>query len=130
MNIALLDAGGAGLIVVGIAILVFGLLLILLLETVLLTIIKFNSFTKSLKDVFIVNLVSLMAGFLLLFGGPMNNYSSDDIYTLLVLFGVTIIIETYLLYLLNKTKPIRKTVLASVLMNVASYILLYFLLKL
>ncbi len=126
MRLELLDAGGAGLIAAGIVMLVIGIIAIIVVETIILAIIKFNSFKRNLRDVFIINIVSLIAG-IVLFGAEVARNASN-IFIFFMYFVVTYIIETLLLYLLNKNKPVKTILLASLAINIASYLLLYLLL--
>jgi hypothetical protein len=126
MHHFLLDAGGAGLYL---AFALFAgtifILCAVLLEGLVMILMKYSSGGKPFWDAFIVNLVSLVIGFILIGIDP-DFFDIGTLQGLAILFGVTMLVETPLLYLRNKTKPFSKTVLVSLVMNILSYILLYF----
>ena len=97
---------------------------IVLLEVLVLSMLAYNAFQKALLDSFIVNFTSLIAGFVFL--AHLSELVSDNTIQLLLLsFLITIILEIGMLYLLNKSKPFRKTFVAGLLMNTVTYILLF-----
>ena len=83
-------------------------------------------FKKALLRSFVVNLISLAAGFIL-------TSSSSDLFHLenmagfALMFAVTLLIETTGLYLMYKEKPVTKTLLVSLVMNAVTYLLAYIL---
>lgn len=127
MNLFLLDAGGAGLLYVGILLLILFMVLAVLLEVAVMVLMKYNiRFKKALADSFIVNLASLAAGFVLvsMVSDIFNGYSVRNY---ILFFAVTFVIESFLLYLLNKDKPVINTLKVSFFMNLLTYLILFLL---
>jgi hypothetical protein len=89
---------------------------------------KFNRFVKSLGDSVIVNIVSLLLGFLLIGVLAELNVGSIEIplyFTFMGLYLVTLLGEGLVLKLLNKMRPWRKVFAVSAIMNLFSWVLLY-----
>ena len=127
MNLFLLDAGGAGLLYVGILLLILFMVLAVLLEVAVMVLMKYNiRFKKALADSFIVNLASLAAGLVLvsMVSDIFNGYSVRNY---ILFFAVTFVIESFLLYLLNKDKPVINTLKVSFFMNLLTYLILFLL---
>ena len=124
MNVYFLDAGGAGLYFLVIGLFILFMVLAILLEAAIMIWMKYNtSFKKTFLDSLIINIASLAAGFVLL-----NYFDTLGYYTLpalAILYGVTVIIETTILQLLNKKHKFSKTLVVSLLMNLVTYIILY-----
>jgi len=122
MNFYLLDAAAGGLIL---GFLVVFMLLAVTIEAITMIILKYNKAGKSFLDSFIVNVVSLIAGLLL---ENFSDYGIDivenEYLNLFILFLITVVIEFAFLFLLNRKKPVGKTFLTAVLINVVSYLLL------
>lgn len=97
---------------------------------------KYKAFKRCLTDAFIVNLCSLIIGLFLMnpFQTIARNFDNrDDVtpYTLVLLllfFIETVLVEGLILRLLNKTYPVKKLVLATLIMNIITYIALYWVL--
>ncbi|HYC40922.1 MAG TPA: hypothetical protein VEB63_10610 [Chitinophagaceae bacterium] len=124
MHFFLLDAGGAylgymlGLIFLGLA---------TLLEAIVLLVMKFNNAARCFLDALVVNLVSLVAGYLLIrFALPNSEISegSGALQDLGIMFVATMIVEGSLLMLLNRSKTAGRVWTAALVMNVVTYILL------
>ena len=96
----------------------------ILAEAVVMLLMKYNNFGKSLLHSLILNLASVAVGYILVETVPalFGNY---DIPHLLLLMLITIAVELPLLYLLNRKKPVRDTILAASLVNLVTYILFY-----
>ena len=96
----------------------------ILLEAGIMIWMKYNtSLKKAFIDSLVINIASLAAGFALLnFFDTLGNYTLP---ALAILYGVTVIIETTILQLLNRKHKLSKTLLVSLLMNLATYIILY-----
>ena len=126
MKLFFLDAGG--ILLVPVAIIGF-IVIAVLLEAVIMLLFKLNKFGKCVLDSFIVNVVSLIAGFILrsAFGniGTERNIVTTVVTTWVIIFAITVVIEGLLLMLLNKKKPRQKIWLVTVVMNLASYFILY-----
>ena len=96
----------------------------ILVEAIVMLLMKYNNLKKAALDSLIVNVASLGVGFILIryLSSLFNSYTFSH---LLMLMLVTIIVETGILYILNRTKPFINTLAVSVLMNVVSYALFY-----
>lgn len=123
MNIYLLDAGGAGL--------VFGIMIIfmiaaIVIEALVMMVMKYNIAGKAFLDAFLVNLASLVAGYILLWTrGELVSSTDSVLLNWLILYGITVIIEFVILYLLNRKHRLGKTFLTCAVMNIASYVVWY-----
>jgi len=121
MSFYLLDAAAPGLVV---GVMIIFMMVTIVLEAVTMLIMKYNKAGKVFLDAFIINLVSMAAGFLLLTGGLGLLNSTDIILNLFIPFLVTVLIEFALLWLLNRRKPVQKTLLVAVVINIVTYLLL------
>jgi hypothetical protein len=127
MNSFLLDAGLSGAnLGAGIAVLVILFLIIVFIEAVVMLLFKLNKFKKCLTDSLLVNLASLVAGFILTaleinisFGGSESSFTG-----FLIAFLVTVVVEGFLLMALNRKTPPGKVWLVTVVMNAVTYGLL------
>ena len=120
-----LDAGGAGLIFIAYGLIILFILLAIVLESIVMMLLKYNTrFLKAFRDSFLVNIASLAAGFVLLklFYDFFSYYSLINI---AILYGLSVLIEGFLLQVLNKDRPLTRTFLVCLLMNIVSYALLY-----
>jgi len=120
-----LDAGGAGLIFIAYGLIILFILLAIVLESIVMMLMKYNTrFKKAFGDSFLVNIASLAAGFVLLklFYDFFSYYSLINI---AILYGLSVLIEGFLLQVLNKDRPLTRTFLVCLLMNIVSYALLY-----
>ena len=96
------------------------------LEAVTMIILKYNKAGKAFLDSLLINLVSMGAGFLLLFSDSgLFEITDNSIVGLAILFLITVVIEFLILYLLNRKLSVQKTVIASVVINLVSYLLYY-----
>lgn len=124
MKIYLLDGAGAGLI--------FGFLIIfmivaIVLEAIALLLLKYNGAGKSFLDAFLVNIASLAVGFLIVNFVPTGLDFTNNIYLdFFLIFLITVVAEFVVLHLLNRAKPMKKTLVAAVMINLVSYLLLIF----
>ena len=135
MNIYFLDAGGAAWAVALLWLLIIFMIIAILVEALVMKLMKYNTaFKKTLLDSFVANIVSLMVGFILLYSGVSlfksnsdsgNSSATNTLINLLLLYSITVVVEFGVLYLLNNKKPVSKTFLASVVMNLVTYIILY-----
>lgn len=123
MKFFLLDAGGAGLLL---GFLILFMLIAILIEGGTMAVMKYNKIGKSMLDALIVNIVSLCLGYAIIeiFG----SLDLTESYTLdfLILYFATVAIEFAALYLLNRSKPLLKTLTVTLVMNVLTYAMLYF----
>jgi hypothetical protein len=122
MKFYLLDAGGAGLIL---GLLVLFMLAAIFLEGLTLIVIKYNNAGKSFLDALLINLASLAAGFLIINILP-NGLDFTNILWLdfLLIYLITVAVEFAVLYLLNRNKPLRTTLIAAIVINFITYLLL------
>ena len=125
MNMYLLDAGGAGLYYLVIGLFILFMLLAILAEAWIMMLMKYHaSFKKAFMDSLIINSISLAAGFILL--QLFDSLGYYTLATLAILYGVTVIVETIILQLLNKKNILWKTIRVCLVMNLVTYIILYF----
>jgi hypothetical protein len=125
MNLYFLDAGGAGLIYLVLGMIVLFMFLAILFEAIVMIVMKYNTrFGKTILDSLIVNIASLAVGFILMEYGN-EFFSGYTVGSYFALYAVTVLVEAGVLYLLNKQKPIGKTFLVSVVMNIGSYLILF-----
>jgi hypothetical protein len=104
--------------------LILVLAITIVVEALVMLLLKYNSFKKSLLDAFVVNVASILVGFLLLKFAH-HFFNSYDIPGLLKLLVITIAIELPILYLLNRKHPFVKTIQATVLINIVTYVLFF-----
>jgi len=126
MNKLFLDAGGAGLVFIAFGIFVLFIGLAIIIETLIMILMKYNTrFKKAFLDSLLLNMASLAVGFVLwqFFRDFLRYYS---LLSLLILYAVTVMVESGLLYLLNRKHPVGKTLRVCLVMNLVTYILLFF----
>lgn len=126
MNLPFLDAGGAGLVFIAFGIFVLFIGLAIIIETLIMILMKYNTrFKKAFLDSLLVNMASLAVGFVLwqFFRDFLRYYS---LLSLVILYAVTVMVESGLLYLLNRKQPVGKTLGVCLVMNLVTYILLFF----
>jgi hypothetical protein len=120
-----LDAGGAGLIWIAYTLFFFFIVLAILLEAGIMLLMKYTSgIKKALTDSLLVNLASLAIGFVLLEAFD-NFFGYYTIFSVVVLYAITVLIEFFLLRLLNRQHSNRQTWLVVMVMNLVTYTLLY-----
>lgn len=124
MNFYFLDVVDAGVSSNIDWMLILALAVTILVEGLVMLLLRYNSFKKSLLDSFVINIASILVGFLLL---KFAHYffNSYDIPGLLKLLAITIAVELPVLYLLNRKYPFVKTVQATVLINIMTYVLFF-----
>ena len=95
---------------------------IVLIEAILLRLVQWGSFGRSLLDSFLINLASSAAGIVLAIGGfPLAFlFTENMIPTLLLGLALSILIEGGMLWLLRE-ETLRKTALTAVTINAATY---------
>ena len=130
MNVPLLDAGG---------VLLFGYVVILFLvtatviEAFVMTFMKFNKVGKCFLDAVLLNITSLVIGYLLLgFAETISNKFGNtlqDFVMIMIMFLITMLIEGGLLLLLNRGKRAKQVWLTTFVMNLVSYLILWAFLK-
>ena len=123
MNFYLLDAAAAGLII---PFMIFFMIITIALEAVTMIILKYNKAGKAFLDSFLANLVSMGAGFIILFSdSDLFEITDNPIVGIGILYLITVVIEFLILYLLNRKLPVQKTLIAAIVINVVSYLLYY-----
>jgi hypothetical protein len=102
-------------------------LIVLFVEGIVLWLLQWGSFLRSLRDSAIINLITSVMGLIpTIIIPPWLNilYETGTALSLSVLCGLSVIVEGFLLYILGK-KLFRKVVITSSIINLCSYILLY-----
>lgn len=123
MGYYLLDGVGAGFLAVLFGLGLLFIIIVILLEGWLMQVLKYHiDGKKSMAQSLALNLLSLGGGFV------MTSIDSE-LFTLtepvgfLLFFGVTVVLETGSLYLMNRNQPLQKTLGTGLLINLASYLL-------
>ena len=119
MNLFILDAGGAGLVLF---MLLGFMFLAILIEAIMMMLLKYNKPGKTLLDSLVINLVSLGAGYLIIYSLGSLDFTDNEYLNLFVLYLLTVLIEGICLYLLNRTKPVNKTLLTVFVINIITYL--------
>jgi hypothetical protein len=133
MNHYLLDAAGAAILII----LPLAILLLLfvwgLIEGFFIYLFKINRFWKSVWHAIIINIISLIVGFIII--GVSRNMGYEEytdvankpelIASWVMFWALSILVEALVLKALNKTKGWGKIFFASLLMNIFTYIVLY-----
>ena len=133
MNLYPLDAAGAGILFMGAGLLVFVFFLWAIVEGLVIFLFKINRFWRSVGHATIVKVASLIAGFGVFALLKQSQWvdkaeltSSPESYTLWAgLFLLTVIIEGLLLKALNRSRPMGRVFLASIVMNLITYIIIF-----
>ncbi len=121
MKFYLLDGAGAGILIAIFGVGLLFLLLAVALEAIVMQRMKYQFiFRVSLIQSLVANLVSLAAGFVL-FAGSESQFGIDNYTGFAILFGVTVLLEFIVLYLMNKTQPVRRTLTVCLVMNLVTY---------
>ena len=122
MNFYLLDAAGAGLVL---GFLVIFMLLAIFAEAITLLLLKYNNAGRCFLDALLVNIASLIVGFFIArYNSTGLDMTENSYLDLFLLFLITTVVEFAVLYLLNRKKPVSKTIIAAIAMNLVSYLLL------
>ena len=123
MKFYFLDAGGAGLVI---GFLLIFMLAAIIIEAVAMLIMKYNNAGKAFLDSLIINIASLCIGFAFISIFDTIDFVDNEIANLFILYLCTVVIEFLALYLLNRSKPVQKTLMVSAVINIFSYIILFF----
>lgn len=127
MSIYLLDGVGAGFLLVLFGLGLLFIFIAILAEAMLMQWMNYEPvFKKALLRSFVVNLISLGAGFILT-SSSSRLFHLENMAGFAMMFALTLLIETTGLYLMYREKPISRTVLVSLVMNAVTYILAYIL---
>jgi hypothetical protein len=122
MKLFLLDAGGAGLVLF---VLLFFMAGAIIIEALTMLLLKYNKPGKAFLDSLVINLVSLIAGYVVIYFNETLDITNNEIANLFLLFLLTVIIEAGILYFLNKNKPLIKTIIIATIINLITYTGLY-----
>ena len=121
MKLYLLDGAAAGLIL---GLLVIFMLAAIVFEGLALLLLKYNNAGRAFLNSFLVNIASLVFGFLLLTTRFGLAFTGNDYLDFFLIFLITVVVEFIVLYLMNRQKPIKKTLVAATVINLVSYSLL------
>ena len=127
MSYYLLDGVGGAFLIVLFGLGLLFIVIAILLEAAILQWMKYiQTYKTALVHSLTVNLVSLAAGFILSFSD--NSFLNlGDLRGFAIFFLVTYVVELGVLYLMNKTQPLRRTALVCLVMNALTYLLAYLL---
>ena len=127
MKLFLLDAGIGS--VTGLLWLALILLLgVVIVEWIVMLLFGLGNPGKLFLHSLIVNIASTILGYVL--AAPLSSISqneSSDFLSWLIFFVLTVIVEGFLLQVLNKEQPVKKVWMATFTMNLVSYLALYLL---
>lgn len=125
MNFYLLDAAAPGLVF---GVMILFMIVAVILEAVTMMIMKYNKAGKAFLDSFLINLVSMGAGFVILLSGSgLFEIVDSPFLSITILFLITVVVEFLVLYLLNRKLTIQKTLTAAIVINLVTYLLYYLL---
>ncbi|MBK6827808.1 MAG: hypothetical protein KA229_11015 [Chitinophagaceae bacterium] len=96
----------------------------ILAEAALMRVLKYQKWGPALFQSLLANLASLAIGFLLLEWVP-GLFFPNQLLNLAALWLITVLIETPVLFLLNRQQPLQTTIKVSMLINLLSYLLFY-----
>ena len=133
MNFYLLDVAGASFLILFPLVILLLLLIWGLAEGFVIYLFGINLFWKSIWHAIIVNLISLVVGLIIVgvaTAKDLTEYTSlttdpDQLPTWTIYFILSVVIEALVLRRLNKSKSWSRIFMASVVMNLVSYIVLY-----
>ena len=122
----LLDAGGAGLAFLGLIIVIAAIIAIIFIEAGIMALFKYSHFRKALLESFLINLLSLILGYIMLAVIDMEAITNGSkLLQLFYFFLATVVLEIPILHFLNnKTRAFRFTLAVGIAMNFISYIFL------
>jgi hypothetical protein len=113
-----LDASLAGLAEI---LIILFMIAVTLIEAVVMVLFKLNKFGKCLLDSFLVNVASLVVGFLISTFYNIN-LGGNSYLSLVIGFIASVLVEGLLLQLLNRKTPAQKIWQVDIVMNVVTYI--------
>jgi hypothetical protein len=133
MKMFLLDAGGAGIILLIPIAFIFLLFIWGLIEGFIINLFGINLFWRSVWHAVVVNIVSLIVGFIMIGVAPklgLDEYTEMEttmkfMPTWIVFFAVSVLVEGLVLKALNRSKNRGKVFSASFVMNLFTYIILF-----
>ncbi len=127
MHYSLLDAGGAALLVIVLGAGILFLVLAIVIEAFFIKGMGLvEHFGKAMLQSFLANLITVIAGYLLMFAA--GEYFFDYIWvTLALCYIITVLIEAKILQAMNHGSTFRGTLRVSTYMNIVTYVVLYIL---
>ena len=108
-----------GLILVGMGVFT------VIVETIVMLLFKFDSFSKSIVDSIMANIGSLLLGILLFLVFNKTEFGISQMLELIVLYFITSVFEAWLIKLLRPYMPFGRIVITSFVMNLLSFTGLY-----
>ncbi|TMI78715.1 MAG: hypothetical protein E6H10_16580 [Bacteroidetes bacterium] len=112
------------LVRVGLILVVMGVFTVIV-ETIVMLLFKFDSFSKSLVDSIMANIGSLLLGILLFLVFNKAEFGISQVSELVILYFITAIFEAWLIKLLNTKMSLGRIILTSLVMNILSFTILY-----
>ena len=112
------------LVRVGLILVVMGVFTVIV-ETIVMLLFKFDSFSKSLVDSIMANIGSLLLGILLFLVFNKAEFGISQVSELVILYFITAILEAWLIKLLNTKMSLGRIILTSLVMNILSFTILY-----
>lgn len=121
MKPILLDGIGAGFIFFIFALGAIFIITVIFIEAIVMRKMNYHPvFRRSLLHSAVANVLSLAAGFALT-ETDSDLFQLDNMAGLAVMFGVTLVVEFILLFLMNRTTPVKRTMGVCFVMNLVSY---------
>ncbi len=128
VNIYLLDGVGAGILLLFFGLGLVFIIAIILLEAWIMQKMKYHAvYKQALLQSLVANLATLGAGFIMIDSG-LEIFEMEKPIGFAGLFAATLVLETLILWLMNRKTPFKKTLAVSVVMNLASYLIAFILL--
>lgn len=128
VNIYLLDGVGAGILLLFFGLGLVFIIAIILLEAWIMQKMKYHAvYKQALLQSLVANLATLGAGFIMIDSG-LEIFEMEKPIGFAGLFAATLVLETLILWLMNRKMPFKKTLAVSVVMNLASYLIAFILL--
>jgi hypothetical protein len=126
MYVYLLDAGGPALLLIP---LVFFMVVCGLVEGLVLFLFKAGNYGQTLGIALVANLVSLVLGFIIWNALPTDpdvESLSEVLLSYALLWAISVVSEALIIKLMKRSLPWRRIWTASIVMNLVTYIILYF----
>jgi len=112
------------LVRVGVILIAMGVFTVIV-ETIVMLLFQFDSFSKSLVDSVMANIGSLLLAILLFLVFNKAEFEVSQLSELVVLYFITSIFEAWLIKLLNAKMTFGRIILTSLVMNILSFSALY-----
>lgn len=129
MSLYLLDGIGAGFLVYFFGIGLLFIISLIFIEAIVMFWLKYQPlFKTAFLQSLAVNLLSLAGGFLLI-KIDSDLFALDNYAGFGLMFLATLLLETLLLYRLNRNKLLKQTIFVSILMNIVTYLMAFFIIQ-